>query len=82
MSKPLKRLILHVLWHDAFYSDDPEWAETDGLLEEVGWFITETDKYLSIGMELNVEENGALYPGRKLLHIPKVNIIKIKRIKI
>jgi hypothetical protein len=75
--------IAYIRWRDAC----SEAAEESGPvipglveLDEVGWFVGETDEVITIVMEMEPSYEGepAARPGRWRLHIPKNAIIEMR----
>jgi hypothetical protein len=76
--------IVYVRWRDA-RSEEAVEPHSDVVptlctLNEVGFFLGETDEALTIGMEL--EGDGETAPGRWRLHIPKVLIQEIRTVDV
>jgi hypothetical protein len=81
MGRSMNNTIVVVEWIDASYEDGPlSLREIEPLirLKSVGWLLREDKESISIAMEKADEDE--LF--RSVTHIPKVGIIKIKRIKV
>ena len=76
--------ITYVKWRDACFEDaDNGGPVAPGLIEldEVGWLLGETDEVVTIGLELepDEEEIPSSKAGRRRLHIPyKGNIVEMR----
>jgi hypothetical protein len=71
--------IAYIKWRDAVAeeADGPLAVDRLATLEEIGFFVGESEDAVTIVMEKE-ERHGAVCPGRWRLHVPKSAIVELR----
>lgn len=81
---PVEIPIVYVKWFDS--TSDDEWEGISEVLEPhnivtVGWFIAETDDYITVALNIDGESEDEPLVSQKI-SIPKVNILEKRKWRI